>query len=78
MRNTTTTAEAVRAAMAAAANFMAVGAQLKAAGVKYRFSTEPPMPPAYIVTIGGSTWFIVNEKYADEGSYAVNGIGLTR
>ena len=72
------TAGTVQDAMTAASSFMGVGAKLKDAGVSYKFSTEAPMPPAYIVKIGGDTWFIVNEKYADDGSFTVNGMGLTQ
>jgi hypothetical protein len=68
----------IKEAMAEADNFMDVGRKLRARGVKYQFSTEPPMPPAYLVTIDGGTWFVVNEKHADDGSFTVNGLGLTR
>lgn len=78
MRKTPATREAVQAAMTSASSFMDAGAQLKAAGIAYRFSTEAPMPPAYLITIDGGTWFIVNEKHADDGSFTVNGLGLTR
>ena len=71
--------EDVQAAMTAAANFMDVGARLRAAGIGCVFSiADPPMPPAYTVLIAGARWFIVNERYADDGSFAVNGIALTQ
>ncbi len=39
---------------------------------------DPPMPSAYTVLIAGARWFIVNERYADDGSFAVNSIALTQ
>jgi hypothetical protein len=78
MNSTAIVINKIKAAMADAENWMKVGVQLKAAGIKYDFSTQAPMPPAYIIKVGGDTWFIVNEKYADDGSYTVNGMGLTQ
>ena len=72
------TRQLVEAAMTETASFMELGAKLQTAGVKYAFTTEAPMPPAYIIVIAGRTWFVVNEKYADDGSFTVNGLGLTQ
>jgi hypothetical protein len=72
------TRQKIQVAMGQADSFMALGAVLKTSGINYRFSTEPPMPPAYLVSINGDIWFIVNEKYADDGSFTVNGLGLTQ
>lgn len=68
----------IQRAMTDSPAFMQIGDRLKRAGIKYTFSTEAPMPPTYLVMIGRERWFIVNEKHADDGSFIVNGMGLTQ
>jgi hypothetical protein len=77
-RTVPATRAAVEQAMKSAANFMDVGRTLTEARIAYSFSTEMPMPPLFRVTIAGATWFIVNSKHADDGSFTVNGIALTQ
>jgi hypothetical protein len=66
--------EVLKAAVTAASSFMTVGHELKKAGLKYTFGTEPV--PAYMVTIGGKRYGIVNRKYADEYDALVGDIAL--
>lgn len=64
----------LKSAIGAAKNFMDVGKQLKAVGLKYTFSTEPLA--IYMVKIGGSNYAVVNKKHADDPDFVVGQIAV--
>ena len=58
-----------------AKNFMDVGKQLKAVGIKkYDFSTE--MIPIYMIDLKGSRYAIVNKKNVNNPDYVKGDIAL--
>lgn len=66
----------IRKAVEAATAFMSVGRELKKAGIKYDFSTEPL--PIYLVVKGGEKIAIVNKKHATEPDFVVGQIAVGR
>jgi hypothetical protein len=64
----------VEMAVKNASSFMGVGAELKKAGIKYKFSTG--MMPIYTIEIPGNTIGIVASKYAAGAEREVNGIAI--
>lgn len=59
----------IATAVEQAKSFMDIGKQLKAAGIKYEFTTSPLS--IYIVKKGSDKYGIVNKKYADDAERIV-------
>lgn len=66
--------DALRDAATAAGSFMNVGRELKKAGLKYTFGTDPF--PMYTLHMSGGRYGIVNRKYAEEADVEVGDIAI--
>jgi hypothetical protein len=67
--------DSIKSAVEAASSFMNVGAQLKSAGLRYTFATEPLA--IYIVQpTPNSKVAIINKRYASKPDFVVGDIAV--
>jgi hypothetical protein len=59
----------IKFAVQRAGSFMRIGAELKNAGIKYSFSTEPL--PIYMIKVGAKYFALVNKKFADKPDFVI-------